>query len=105
MGLGCMGMSAFYGPTDEAESLAAIDRAIELGCTFLDTADMYGPYTNEQLLSRALRGKRDKVVLATKFGIQFGAEPGTRRINGRPEYVKQACDASLQRLAVEHIDL
>ena len=105
MGLGCMGMSAFYGPTDEAESLATIDRALELGCTFLDTADMYGPFTNEQLVGRALRGKRDKVVLATKFGIQMGPDPTTRRINGKPEYVQQACDASLKRLGVDHIDL
>jgi aryl-alcohol dehydrogenase-like predicted oxidoreductase len=103
LGLGCMGMSAFYGTTDEAESLAAIERALELGVTFLDTSDMYGPHTNEQLLARAMRGKRDKFVLATKFGITY--INGQRGINGRPEYVKQACDASLQRLDTDHIDL
>src|SRR5215831_10132435 len=91
IGLGCMGMSAFYGTTDEAESLATIDRALELGVTFLDTSDMYGPHTNEQLLARAMRGKRDRFVLATKFGIVLAG--GQRSINGSPEYVKQACDA------------
>jgi aryl-alcohol dehydrogenase-like predicted oxidoreductase len=103
IGLGCMGMSEFYGAGDEAESLATIDRAIELGVTLLDTADMYGPHTNEVLVGKALRGKRDRVVLATKFGIDRTG--GQRSINGRPEYVKRACDASLQRLRVDHIDL
>jgi aryl-alcohol dehydrogenase-like predicted oxidoreductase len=103
IGLGCMGMSEFYGAGDETESLATIDRALELGVTLLDTADMYGPYTNEMLVGKALRGKRDRVVLATKFGIvRTGNE---RSINGKPEYVQRACDASLQRLGVDHIDL
>jgi aryl-alcohol dehydrogenase-like predicted oxidoreductase len=105
IGLGCMGMSAFYGPRDDAESLETIDRALELGVTLLDTADMYGPHTNEQLLGKALAGKRDKVVLATKFGIKMGADVRTRTIDGSPAYVKAACDASLQRLRVDVIDL
>jgi aryl-alcohol dehydrogenase-like predicted oxidoreductase len=106
LGLGCMGMSEFYGPGDEAEALATIDRAIELGCTFLDTADMYGPYTNEELVGRAIRGRRDQVVLATKFGIVRSAtDPTQRGISGRPEYVRQACEGSLQRLGTDHIDL
>ncbi|MGI5244141.1 aldo/keto reductase [Dactylosporangium sp. CA-139066] len=103
LGLGCMGMSEFYGPGDDAESIATIHRALDLGVTLLDTADMYGPFTNEQLVGRAIKGHRDEVVLATKFGIQ--RDDGHRRINGRPEYVRQAVDASLQRLGVEHIDL
>jgi aryl-alcohol dehydrogenase-like predicted oxidoreductase len=104
LGLGCMGMSQSYGPADERESLATIDRAIDLGMTFLDTADIYGPYTNERLVGRAIAGRRDEVVLATKFGNQR-LDDGTRVVNGRPEYLRQACDASLSRLGVDHIDL
>jgi aryl-alcohol dehydrogenase-like predicted oxidoreductase len=105
VGLGCMGMSEFYGPTDERESIATIHRALDLGVTFLDTADMYGPFTNEELVGRAIRGRRHQVVLATKFGNQRGADGTWIGINGRPEYVRQACDASLGRLGVSHIDL
>jgi aryl-alcohol dehydrogenase-like predicted oxidoreductase len=100
-----MGMSEFYGPRDDRESLATIHRALALGVTFLDTADMYGPYRNEELVGRAIRGHRNDVVLATKFGIQRGDDPTHRTINGRPEYVRSACDASLKRLGVETIDL
>jgi aryl-alcohol dehydrogenase-like predicted oxidoreductase len=109
IGLGCMGMSAFYGTTDEAESLRTIHRALELGCNFLDTSDMYGPHTNERLVGRAIKDRRDDVFLATKFGIKIEPAPDggapIRSIDGRPEYVRAACDASLQRLGVEHIDL
>ncbi|NGP04365.1 aldo/keto reductase [Rhodococcus sp. 14C212] len=105
MGLGCMGMSEFYGTGDEADAVATIHRALELGVTLLDTADMYGPFTNENLVGRAVADRRDRVVLATKFGNER-AEDGTRLgINGRPEYVRTACDASLRRLGVDHIDL
>jgi aryl-alcohol dehydrogenase-like predicted oxidoreductase len=105
LGLGCMGMSEFYGTPDEAGGIATIQRALDLGVTFLDTADMYGPFTNEKLVGRAIAGRRDEVQLATKFGNERLPD-GTRvGINGRPEYVRAACDASLQRLGVEHIDL
>jgi len=106
IGLGCMGMSEFYGPTDEAESIATIHRALEIGITLLDTADMYGPFVNEELVGRAIRGRREQVVLATKCGIVRDAQKKTLRgLNGRPEYITQACDASLQRLCVDHVDL
>jgi aryl-alcohol dehydrogenase-like predicted oxidoreductase len=105
-GLGCMGMSQIYGPADETESLATIARALELGVTFLDTADVYGLGHNEELVGRAIAGQRDDVVLATKFGIVRRADDQSfRGINGRPEYVRSACDASLARLGVDHIDL
>ena len=105
-GLGCMGMSEFYGATDDTESVATIHRALELGVTLLDTADIYGPATNEELVGRAIAGRRDQVVLATKFGIvRDPANPAARGINGRPEYVRQACEASLRRLGIDHIDL
>ncbi|HEY8547688.1 MAG TPA: aldo/keto reductase [Acidimicrobiales bacterium] len=105
-GLGCMGMSAFYGPADEAEGIATIHRALDLGVTFLDTADMYGVGANETLVGKAIAGRRDEVVLATKFGILLDpARPTWRGVRGDPEYVRQACDASLQRLGVDHIDL
>ncbi|MFL5487182.1 MAG: aldo/keto reductase, partial [Gemmatimonadaceae bacterium] len=106
MGLGCMGMSEFYGPSNEKESVAAIHRALELGVNMLDTADMYGPFTNEELVGKAIKGKRDQVVIATKFGnVRDPSDPTKRSINGRPEYVRQACDGSLRRLGVDTIDL
>ncbi len=104
-GLGCMGMSEFYGPGDEAESVATIHRALDLGVTLLDTADMYGPYLNEELVGRAIAGRRDQVVLATKFGIVRTDDLTVRSIRGDAAYVRQACDASLGRLGVDHIDL
>ena len=106
MGLGCMGMSEFYGPADEAEAIATIHRALDLGVTLLDTADMYGPYTNEELVGRAIRGRRNQVVLATKCGIvRDPNDRALRGINGRPEYIRTACDGSLHRLGVDHVDL
>jgi aryl-alcohol dehydrogenase-like predicted oxidoreductase len=108
MGLGCMGMSAFYGTSDEGEAIRTIHRAIELGCTFLDTAEMYGPYRNEELVGKALEGRRDEVVLATKFGIRWEPtddEPMRRVIDGTPENVRRSVEGSLQRLGTDHIDL
>ncbi|HEX8909218.1 MAG TPA: aldo/keto reductase [Anaeromyxobacteraceae bacterium] len=105
VGLGCMGMSEFYGPGDEAESIATLHRALELGVTLLDTADMYGPFKNEELVGRAIRGRREGVVLATKFGNERRPDGSWVGINGRPDYVRAACDASLRRLGVDHIDL
>ncbi len=104
-GLGCMGMSEFYGTGDEAEAEGTIHRALDLGVTFLDTADMYGPFTNERLVGRAIAGRRNEVVLATKFGNERGEDGSFRGVNGRPDYVRRACDASLQRLGVDVIDL
>ncbi len=109
IGLGCMGMSAFYGATDEQESTATIQRALDLGCDFLDTSDMYGPHTNERLVGRAIAGRREEVFLATKFGISWVERDGegapVRRIDGSPDYVRRACEGSLERLGVDHIDL
>src|SRR3954454_14634671 len=105
LGLGCMGMSEFYGTADESEAVEVISRALDLGCTFLDTADMYGPFTNEQLVGKAIAGRRDEVVLATKFGNERRPDGSRVGVNGKPDYVRSACDASLHRLGVDVIDL
>ncbi|MGZ3099718.1 aldo/keto reductase [Streptomyces sp. H72] len=105
LGLGCMGMSDLYGPGDDAESIATVHHALDQGVTLLDTADMYGPFTNERLIGRAIADRRDEVVLATKFGVERLPDGTMKGINGRPDYVRSACDTSLQRLGVDHIDL
>jgi aryl-alcohol dehydrogenase-like predicted oxidoreductase len=106
LGLGCMGMSEFYGAHDDAESIATLHHALDVGVNFLDTADAYGPYTNEELVGRALRGRRGQAFLATKFGfVRDAKDPGARALDGRPQYVRRACEASLRRLNVEYVDL
>ena len=105
LGLGCMGMSEFYGPTNDQESIATIHRFLDLGGNFIDTADMYGPFKNEVLVGQAIASRRTEVVLATKFGNERGSDGSFKGVNGRPEYVRTACDASLQRLGVDYIDL
>ena len=106
LGLGCMGMSDFYGPADDDRSIATIHRALDMGVTLLDTADMYGPHRNEELVGRAIKGRRDRVAIATKFGIMRDpSDPSKRGVNGRPEYVRASCEGSLKRLGVDHIDL
>lgn len=105
IGLGCMGMSDFYGASSEADNLRVLDRALSIGCTFWDTADMYGPFTNELLLAKALKGRREQITLATKFGVSRGEDGSFRGIKGGADYVKASCDASLERLETDHIDL